>query len=142
LHHPILILVRNPKRILSNHKREFDSLVRTCACGGHSIPSSSTSSSFEFVENIPDEPLIRFPLGYESPDVKTISYPSWVSLLETRLKLKNEFPRAFYASFAIREKLSTRHGLSLVAIADAYVVERKEMSLYEYCKVDWFFQMG
>ncbi|RKP08140.1 hypothetical protein THASP1DRAFT_30057 [Thamnocephalis sphaerospora] len=168
LHHPSLVLVRNQKRILANHIREFDTTVRALARGGTALPeelrspvsSTPVSPSSSFSSSIPslhgtDSPPHSAGDGhgddtlpsqlYQCDDVhanvRVIRFPSLARLVSAQRVLKASYPRAFYVSPELRERLRTGNGLPQIPIGWAWVVVRTSLSEVEVERLDWFFYL-
>ncbi|RKP12085.1 hypothetical protein BJ684DRAFT_21351 [Piptocephalis cylindrospora] len=165
LHQMSMCLVRNPKRVLANHRKEYDSLVRHLAWGGRPpmsralspasppmTPSSSESSSGSMghrsgestsssISSLLSEDLVDAPYKCEEAGgVRYIRYATLGRLMETRRQLRQTFPRAFFVGDLLRESLRSGHGRAIVPVADAWLVSRTGVDAFEIIRADWYFQ--
>ncbi|KAI9230497.1 MAG: hypothetical protein DHS80DRAFT_28756 [Piptocephalis tieghemiana] len=168
LHQMSLCLVRNPKRVLANHRKEYDTLVRYLAWGGRpptsralsptsppTTPSASSDtssgsmghrsgesiSSSSSVSSILSEDLVDAPYKcQEAGGVRYIRFATLGRMMETRQQLRQTFPRAFFVGDLLRESLRSGHGRSIVPVADAWLVSRTGVDAFEIIRADWYFQ--
>ncbi|RKP23367.1 hypothetical protein SYNPS1DRAFT_30895 [Syncephalis pseudoplumigaleata] len=176
LHHPTLCLVRNQKRILAHHVREFDTTIRALARGGTVLPeelarspasSTSVSPSSSFSVTLPpvtsaiDGEKAEFAMADASSssssssssppplyqcdeihaNVRVIRFPSLARLVSAQRVLKANYPRAFYISPELRERLRSVQSLPQIPIGWCWVIVRTSLSEVEVERMDWFFHL-
>ncbi|KAI8057995.1 hypothetical protein BDF22DRAFT_730743 [Syncephalis plumigaleata] len=179
LHHPTLCLVRNQKRILAHHIREFDTTIRALTRGGAVLPeelvrsppsSNPVSPSGSFSSILPPAPSTtiatkkeagEFEVANEATDassssspppplyqcdeihanVRVIRFPSLARLVSAQRMLKSSYPRAFYISPELRERLRSVQSLPQIPIGWCWVIVRTSLSEVEVERMDWFFHL-
>ncbi|KAI9591594.1 hypothetical protein BDF19DRAFT_426177 [Syncephalis fuscata] len=166
LHHPTLCLVRNQKRILAHHIREFDTTIRALTRGG-TLQANSPNGSFsaalprapipsslheEMAENkdskefeVADASDVQPPPLYQCNEihanVRVIRFPSLARLVSAQRMLKANYPRAFYVSPELRARLGSVQNLPQIPIGWCWTIVRTSLSEVEVERMDWFFYL-